>query len=636
GGDLGETVGAQVATAVMNLVTDPVVGAALVGLVDTVATDFFGATGVVSALADAAGEAAADAVAGQDLATVLTAVVAALRANPDVEAAVEMTVSRAVTEFLADQPLVNAVVSTVTTLTEQLAGDTPVQVAVGQVVATLVASLLPGNPGAAQIGAVVGDAVVGILAEAPLVDGVVDVVTTTVATLLGQPGVPAALGDAAGQIADAILSGATVSAALQEAVQALGADPAMLSALSTTVDAALDVVDTALLSNPDVQLLLGSTVTTVIEQLAAIPGARTAIGDLLGPSFGPAVVGLLADSTFVDDVAVTLGAVIVDLLAFPGFNGAVTGAIGKMADAVLDGTDISAAIQEGLAALEANPDYRAAVGTIVPSALNSLLSNPEVRQAVATTAKTIVIDLLRGGLLGNGIFSNDVIDGAVGQVVGVTVDSFLAKPNAKILLDGIAVNVLEGMPLDEVANTVIQAVLRDPMLQVALGTSVGQGIGSLFGDNIVGLLVGGVAGITATVVIGIASGLTLLFTGGGPVIGAAATTGGQLAEGHFLETVTVAGDLYVMTAVIPDSQFAAVLGEAAATEGGLVLTEMTVTGPDESRAEALDIQMAIGAAGHTDAGQLRVGFTFDVEQLLAVPAPARSFRAEGTPAERVG
>ena len=620
----------------MNLVTDPVVGAALAGLVDTVATDFFGAAGVVSALADAAGEAAADAVAGQDLATVLTAVVAALRANPDVEAAVEMTVSRAVTEFLADQPLVNAVVSTVTTLTEQLAGDTPVQVAVGQVVATLVASLLPGNPGAAQIGAVVGDAVVGILAEAPLVDGVVDVVTTTVATLLGQPGVPAALGDAAGQIADAILSGATVSAALQEAVQALGADPAMLSALSTTVDAALDVVDTALLSNPDVQLLLGSTVTTVIEQLAAIPGARTAIGDLLGPSFGPAVVGLLADSTFVDDVAVTLGAVIVDLLAFPGFNGAVTGAIGKMADAVLDGTDISAAIQEGLAALEANPDYRAAVGTIVPSALNSLLSNPEVRQAVATTAKTIVIDLLRGGLLGNGIFSNDVIDGAVGQVVGVTVDSFLAKPNAKILLDGIAVNVLEGMPLDEVANTVIQAVLRDPMLQVALGTSVGQGIGSLFGDNIVGLLVGGVAGITATVVIGIASGLTLLFTGGGPVIGAAATTGGQLAEGHFLETVTVAGDLYVMTAVIPDSQFAAVLGEAAATEGGLVLTEMTVTGPDESRAEALDIQMAIGAAGHTDAGQLRVGFTFDVEQLLAVPAPARSFRAEGTPAERVG
>ena len=517
------------------------------------------------------------------------------------------------------------------TLTEQLAGDEPVQEAVGQVVSTLVASLLAGNAAAADVGDVVGNAVVGILAEAPFVDGVVDVVTTVLTTFLGQEGVPTMLGDTAGRTAAAILAGTSVATALQEALRALETDPLVLAALSATVTAGLEAVDSSLLSNPDVQQLLNSTVTTVIEQLAAIPAARAAIGDLLGPPFGGAIAGLLADSAFVDDVAVTFGAVIADLLAYPGFNGAVTGAIGQMADALLAGTGFSAAIQEGLAALEANPDYRAAVSTIVPGALNSLLSSPVVRQAVATTAKTIVVDLLKGSGIDNGL-----IDGAAGQVVGVTVDSFLAKPTAKVLLDRIVVDVLEGMPVDEVANTVIQAVLRDPMLQVALGTSVGLGVGSLFGDNIVGLLVGGVVGITATVVISIASGLTLLFTGGGPVVGAAATTNGQLADGHFFETVTMPGDLYVMTAVIPDSQVAAALSGVAATEGGLVLTEMTVMGPEETQADALDIQMAIGAAGRTHVGQLRVGFRFSLDQLLAVTGPARSVRAEGMPAERVG
>ena len=64
GGDLGQVVGAQVATALVGLIADPTVITALTGLVDTVAQDFFGATGVIPALSDAAGQPAAAAVAG--------------------------------------------------------------------------------------------------------------------------------------------------------------------------------------------------------------------------------------------------------------------------------------------------------------------------------------------------------------------------------------------------------------------------------------------------------------------------------------------------------------------------------------------------------------------------------------------
>lgn len=42
------------------------------------------------------------------------------------------------------------------------------------------------------------------------------------------------------------------------------------------------------------------------------------------------------------------------------------------------------------------------------------------------------------------------------------------------------------MPISQATDAVMQAVLRDPMLQTALGTSIGAGIGSLFGDNNVG------------------------------------------------------------------------------------------------------------------------------------------------------
>ena len=54
GGQLGQVVGAQVADAVVGLISSPTVIDALVGLFDSVMTDFFGYSGVVQAFSTAA------------------------------------------------------------------------------------------------------------------------------------------------------------------------------------------------------------------------------------------------------------------------------------------------------------------------------------------------------------------------------------------------------------------------------------------------------------------------------------------------------------------------------------------------------------------------------------------------------
>ena len=611
GGDLGQVVGAQVATALVGLIADPTVITALTGLVDTVAQDFFGATGVIPALSDAAGQLAAAAVAG-DLASVLPAVLSALRTNPDIDAAVGMTVTDAVTQLFSDTTVWQLVGATLTTLTTGLLDNTVVQQYAGTEVATLVTGFLGDSPIAVPVGQAVGAAVQQFLAIPGIGSAVGAIIGSVLPEFLGQAGVPSALGDVGGQLVAAVLAGADLATALAAAEAELLANSAIQTALKTTIADTLNLVDSTMLSNAAFQQALGTIVTTLIETLAGSPAVRTYLGDELGPTLGPAVVNLLADSTFVDDVAVTFGSVLTNLLAYPGFNGSVIGALNQIADAVVDGTDPATAIQEGLAALEANPDYQAAINAIVPKAVNSLLNTAAVRQAVGAAVRTIVIDALKGAGINNGF-----IDGIAGQVAGVSVETFLAKPTAEALFDRVTLDVLTGMPLSEVTDAVIQAVLRDPGLQVALGTSIGTGIGSLFGDNIIGLLVGGVAGFTATIVIAVASGLTRLFTAGDPAVGAAAASGGPAVSSHFFPLLPAPGDLYVMSAVVPEQQGVSALG--AASEGELVLTLTAITGPDQTQPDVLDLQMAIDEA---EVGKLRVGFRFALDQLLAVPAPA--------------
>ena len=188
------------------------------------------------------------------------------------------------------------------------------------------------------------------------------------------------------------------------------------------------------------------------------------------------------------------------------------GALNQIADAVVDGTDPATAIQEGLAALEANPDYQAAINAIVPKAVNSLLNTAAVRQAGGSSGANHRHRRTEGSRDQQRLHRRDRRPGGrgLGGDFPSQADGWgTLRPGHPRRSDRHAAERGDGRRH--------QAVLRDPGLQVALGTSIGTGIGSLFGDNIIGLLVGGVAGFTATIVIAVASGLTGLFTAGDPL-----------------------------------------------------------------------------------------------------------------------
>ena len=91
------------------------------------------------------------------------------------------------------------------------------------------------------------------------------------------------------------------------------------------------------------------------------------------------------------------------------------------------------------------------------------------------------------------VYDPDLYAGGVGDMVwhqGIGVASYndveMDMTGIRLLIDSVVVDVLKGMPISQATDAVMQAVLRDPMLQTALGTSIGAGIGSLFGDNNVG------------------------------------------------------------------------------------------------------------------------------------------------------
>jgi len=61
------------------------------------------------------------------------------------------------------------------------------------------------------------------------------------------------------------------------------------------------------------------------------------------------------------------------------------------------------------------------------------------------------------------------------------------------------------------SGNVIRTIATDPALQAAVGTAIGEAVGTLFGDNPIADFIGWVTGGAATMVIGILSGFALLF-----------------------------------------------------------------------------------------------------------------------------
>ena len=184
-----------------------------------------------------------------------------------------------------------------------------------------------------------------------------------------------------------------------------------------------------------------------------------------------------------------------------------------------------------------------------------------------------------------------------------------------------------------------------PLLQIALGMSIGQGIGSLFGDNIIGDLIGLAAAVPATLVVGVATGLVLIYQWlfGGPSLGAGqAMPVGQAAadESHFFQPLPAAADLSAVNSGMSDGWQDEVSGFGGTVAGPFALAGLKMTGPRGGQPGSVDIAIAIDA-GAVDAGAFGEGvsraglmplappltLSFAIAESWAVAPPARLERA---------
>ncbi|MCB1266197.1 MAG: hypothetical protein KDB56_16765, partial [Mycobacterium sp.] len=371
GGDLGDLVGQQVGDAVVNLMANPVVSTALVGLLDTVTGDFFGTPGVVPALSAAASQLALAVIAGEPFPAALAAVQEALRANAAIQAGVQLAVGDAVTDLLSDTALWQAVDGELSTLITELLADQPVQDAVGARVAAEVSTLLGGGDLGAAVGKQVGDAVVTLMANPVVATALVDLVDTLTSDFFSTPGVIPAFADAADAIALAALTTGNIVLALADAEAQLRANPAIQTgvdnavtdaltqllgdtALWQAVDGELSTLITGLLADPQVQTAVGTQVGAQVS--AALGGGD--LGDLVGQQVGDAVVNLMANPVVSTALVGLLDTVTGDFFGTPGVVAALAGAAGELAAAAVAGTlDTVQPLVE--AQLRANADIQA-------------------------------------------------------------------------------------------------------------------------------------------------------------------------------------------------------------------------------------------------------------------------------------
>lgn len=502
GGDLGSVVGGQVAATVVDLLANPAFGGALLELVDTVFSDLFVPNLIGNPVPAAFGEAAGDlalaalTLTGADFDAARAAIVQGLRNNPAVDAGVQTAVVDAVAQFLNDTAAWTAVDAASASLLGELLGDSEVQQALGDRVANVVNSQLGLGP-MAVVGEQVGQFVVGLLINPAVSGALVDVVDNLFTGFFGVTGVVDALSGAAGDVALAVLTGDSLTAAVQAALSALEVNPAIQAGVQITVADALGVINAQVLGNATFQQDLGTDVTNLINELTA----DQVVQNLVTERFGAAIGGLVANTAVMEEFSSAVGSAVTQLLGYSGVSTALTNAAARFIDAVLAGTDAATAAQEALASLRSDPTVADAANAVIPPIVNSLLDTANVRQALGVAAQEATIAQLEQSWL-NIPFLNRVI----GEIAKGTVQDFLTRTAGQSLIDTVAVDLVLGKPVN-----VADEILRRPDLQIALGFSIGAGVGSLFGENIVGDIIGWVAGFPATIVVGGAAAVIDLY-----------------------------------------------------------------------------------------------------------------------------
>ena len=487
-GDLGESVGAEVGPAVVGFLSDPTVREALVGLFDSELGDFFNSPGVVAAFVEASNMFAVSVVTGESVKTASSEAIGWLRADAAVDDAIQGIVSNGVGNLLGNTNVIRTFDNDLATLLSDL------EPYAGQIVSLLVTRSLSPELIAAPVGQAIGDAVAQLLTVPGFGSGVLTIITSIPQEFLGQFGVPTAIGGIAGQYVASVVAGVDPKDAEQEAIAALEESPTIDSAAKETIADSLILADLNLLSNPTIQQALGATVATLINTLAAEPAIQAI--------FAPPLAELMSNAEVVGQVAAAVGSAVTQLLAYPGFNPALLGAVNQYADAVIDGTDAATAQGDALTALRSTPEVVGAVNYVIPTAVNSLLGYPDVLAALGLYADETTVASLQKNR-----FNIGFLDPTIGKVVDGTVESLLVKQAGVILADNLAVNLVLGMPWQDWRKFTTQEIIADPFLQIAVGMSIGQGVGSLLGDNIVADLVGVAVGVPAALAVGIGAGI---------------------------------------------------------------------------------------------------------------------------------
>jgi len=478
--------------------------------------DFLGNSAVGTALFGAVKGFIVAVATGTDPAEALQTALGSVIANPDVQTAYAPIANAGTTwtALLAETGAPQAVGQATAALLVGLAADTQVQGVISGVLSGAIASALGNNEAAQAAGTTVATAVVGLLSAPQAAVALGGIAGAAVSGLLSQPLLAGAVGGAA----DLIAAGTSPADAVQAVL-------AQVQAQATGVvgDAIASAVN-AVLVDPSVITALGAATTALATQALAFDEAWTAISDLLGPTYGPVIAGLKDAQGAIERLAALAGTAVTGFLGATGVAAALADTVGQFATALLNGTAAADALQSALGALQAASAVKAALDATVSAALSALLGDPAVQDTVIEGAKNAVFDAI--GASG--------LPPVAVEALRVAVDSLLANPAILALFGDLAGGIVSGTPPVEVALAVAQAVIYDQDLQIAIGSAVGLAIGSLFGDNAVGAIVGQLAGTGATILIGLVAGVARLLNLVEAPAPSAASVGNSFSDGYFV------------------------------------------------------------------------------------------------------
>jgi hypothetical protein len=400
---------------------------------------------------------------------------------------------------LTDPALPQAVGSATASVITGLAADPDVRAAVGAALSDYLGPALGGLP--PSIGPSVANAAIALLADPAAGKALGAVAGSAVSVFLGQPGVLASLAGVAGEVQD-VVAGRRSASALDSVWESIQSDSAVRAGVVAAVGAG---VNTAL-TDSGLVAALGTTASTLVNDLAADPATWTYVTQALGPTYGNAVTAMLSDPTAAGHLADTAASVLTGFLGQPGVVGALSGVAGQFAGAVFGGADSTAALNGALGALQASAAFSAAVDDTISVALHAILGDSGVQDAVGAVAKQVVASLITGS---SGASSLRPI---VGKLLAPAVDSLLGNSAVQNLIGDIAPAIVTGTPVSDITATVVQAVFDQPALQAAVGAAVGQAVGSLIGDNPIGNLVAKSVGRSVTRLIHTVARLAPLLT----------------------------------------------------------------------------------------------------------------------------